>query len=86
MIILSDKKLHEYKSEVVYNTRDNRAVDIKIHFDPFAGNPKLDVHIYGNLSAEETDEVIVSIAKNLKYRMAYEIDDSTDLNIIFVEE
>ena len=86
MIILSEKKLHEYKSEVVYNTIDNRAVDIKIHFDPFKEKPKLLINMYGDVTAEELDGIIVSISKNLKYRMDYMLDDNTDLEIIFIEE
>ena len=82
---MAEKKLHEYKSEVVYNTKDNRAIDVKIHFDPFADKPKLIVRIYDNIPAEECDEILFSIYKNLKYRMDYEVDDNTDLHIIFAE-
>ena len=83
---MSEKKLHEYKSQVVYNTKDSQAVDVKIHFDPFVSRPKLVVHIYGDVLAQECDEIIASIAKNLKYRMDFNVDDNTDLEIIFVEE
>ena len=86
MILLGDKKLHEYKSEVVYNTKDNRAVDIKIHFNPFEAKPKLSVYIHDDVEAKECDEILVSIYKNLKYRMDYEVDDNTDLHIVFVEK